>query len=94
MSHYKNGKSLKYGDRRYSIEVIQCSGEEMNMVLMGILPSNLINMQIPNAPLNLPIPHASRNFLIYLSFIHDLIKCNSEIIFFIFYQFQSKNHFI
>ena len=40
---HKNGKCMHFGGKRFLIEVIQCSGEEMNLVLMGILPSNLIN---------------------------------------------------
>ncbi len=44
-SNHKNGKCMYFGSKKYFIEVIQCSGEEMNLVLLGLLPSNLINMQ-------------------------------------------------
>jgi epithelial splicing regulatory protein 1/2 len=40
---HKNAKSMHFNSKKIPIEVIQCSGEEMNLVLMGILPSNLIN---------------------------------------------------
>ena len=46
---YKNGKCMHFAGKKFHVEVIQCSGEEMNLVLMGILPSNLINSQ-PNIP--------------------------------------------
>lgn len=36
---------MYFGGKKYFIEVIQCSGEEMNLVLLGLLPSNLINVQ-------------------------------------------------
>ena len=41
LANHKNGKSLYAGARRFIVEVIQCSGEDMNLVLMGILSSNL-----------------------------------------------------
>ncbi len=43
VSSFKNGKLMFFAGKRFVIEVLQCSGEEMNMVLMGILPSSLIN---------------------------------------------------
>ena len=36
---------MYFGNKKYFIEVIQCSGEEMNLVLLGLLPSNLMNAQ-------------------------------------------------
>jgi hypothetical protein len=44
-SNHKNGKCMYFGNKKYFIEVIQCSGEEMNLVLLGLLPSNLMNAQ-------------------------------------------------
>jgi hypothetical protein len=34
---------MYFNGKKYYIEVTQCSGNEMNMVLLGLLPSNLIN---------------------------------------------------
>lgn len=42
---HKNSKCMYFSNKKYFIEVLQCSGEEMNLVLMGVLPSNLINFQ-------------------------------------------------
>ena len=56
---------MYFGGKKYYIEVIQCSGEEMNLVLMGILPSNLINTYasgtIAPAPL-IPPPPSLHNY--------------------------------
>ncbi len=41
--HHKNKKYIFFSGKKYFIEVIQCSGEEMNLVLMGVVPSNLLN---------------------------------------------------
>lgn len=43
--NHKNSKFMFFTGRKYFIEVLQCSGEEMNLVLMGVLPSNLISYQ-------------------------------------------------
>ena len=43
LASHKNSKCMFFSNKKYFIEVIQCSGEEMNLVLMGILPSNLIS---------------------------------------------------
>ncbi len=40
---FKNGKIMYFGGKRFAIEVFQCSGEEMNLILMGVSQSNLIN---------------------------------------------------
>lgn len=37
-----------FASKKYFIEVIQCSGEEMNLVLLGLLPSSLINVNTTN----------------------------------------------
>ena len=52
---------MYFANRKYFIEVIQCSGEEMNLVLMGVLPSNLINVPMSNVPFNLQVPSGQRN---------------------------------
>ena len=44
-ANHKHNKYLFFAGKKYYIEVIQCSGEEMNLVLMGIIPSNLLNIQ-------------------------------------------------
>lgn len=62
VSNHKNGKCMFFNGKKYFIEVIQCSGEEMNLVLLGLLPSNLINVQqVSNnqAPIN------ATNYLLY-----------------------------
>ena len=41
VSNFKNGKCMYFAGKKFYLEVIQCSGEEMNLVLMGFLPSNL-----------------------------------------------------
>ncbi|CAF0942517.1 unnamed protein product [Brachionus calyciflorus] len=45
---HKNKKIMVFMNEKYPIEVTQCSGEEMNLVLMGVLPSNLISQTINN----------------------------------------------
>lgn len=40
---HKNGKAMFFMGQKFVIEVTQCSGEEMNLVLMGLLSSNLTN---------------------------------------------------
>ena len=47
---HKNGKCLFFGNKKFFIEVLQCSGEEMNLVLMGIYPSNLSNIPQQQSP--------------------------------------------
>lgn len=59
-SNHKHNKYLFFSGKKYFIEVIQCSGEEMNLVLMGLVPSNLLTIQrnpnvSPRAPLNAPV---------------------------------------
>lgn len=39
---YKNSKYLFFNGKKRYIEVLQCSGEEMNQILLGLVPSNLI----------------------------------------------------
>lgn len=39
--HKNNKYMLSNGKKRY-IEVLQCSGEDMNHILLGLVPSNLI----------------------------------------------------
>jgi hypothetical protein len=41
--HQKNAKALFYNGNQFIIHIIQCSGEEMNLVLMGLLPLNFAN---------------------------------------------------
>ena len=48
VSTYKNCKFMYYSGRKFFLEVIQCSGEDMNLVLMGVLPSSLINYNESN----------------------------------------------
>lgn len=39
---HKNNKYLFFNGKKRFIEVLQCSGEEMNQILLGLVPSNLI----------------------------------------------------
>lgn len=41
-SMHKNNKYLFFNGKKRFIEVLQCSGEEMNQILLGLVPSNLI----------------------------------------------------
>lgn len=41
-SIHKNGKCFFFANKKCFVEVIQCSGEEMNLVLMGIYPSSTL----------------------------------------------------
>ena len=51
-SMHKNGKCLFFANKKFFIEVLQCSGEEMNLVLMGIYPSYLSGIQHNNSLFN------------------------------------------
>jgi epithelial splicing regulatory protein 1/2 len=74
-SNHKHNKYIFFAGKKYFIEVLQCSGEEMNLVLMGVVPSNLLNASVPkttsitslsrnNTPMNAPppVPPAFTNF--------------------------------
>ncbi|CAF3545511.1 unnamed protein product, partial [Rotaria sp. Silwood2] len=39
---HKNNKYMFYNGKKRYIEVLQCSGEDMNHILLGLVPSNLI----------------------------------------------------
>lgn len=39
---HKNNKYMFFNGKKRYIEVIQCSGEDMNQILLGLVPSNLI----------------------------------------------------
>jgi len=43
---YKHSKYLFFNGKKRYIEVLQCSGEEMNQILLGLVPSNLIPTNI------------------------------------------------
>ncbi|CAF1600804.1 unnamed protein product, partial [Adineta ricciae] len=46
---HKNNKYMFFNGKKRYIEVLQCSGEDMNQILLGLVPSNLIptNLQRP-----------------------------------------------
>lgn len=46
-ANHKHNKYIFFAGKKYFIEVLQCSGEEMNLVLMGVVPSNLLNISGP-----------------------------------------------
>ncbi|UJR20766.1 hypothetical protein I4U23_023883 [Adineta vaga] len=47
---HKNNKYMFFNGKKRYLEVLQCSGEDMNHILLGLVPSNLIptNIQRPN----------------------------------------------
>ncbi|CAF4327937.1 unnamed protein product [Rotaria sp. Silwood2] len=51
---HKNNKYLFFNGRKRYIEVIQCSGEDMNHILLGLVPSNLIPPNVPRQPMFSP----------------------------------------
>jgi hypothetical protein len=53
-SIHKNGKCFFFANKKCFVEVIQCSGEEMNLVLMGIYPSTLGGLNNSNTNNNFP----------------------------------------
>ena len=64
VTNHKNGKCMYFNGKKHFVEAIQCSGEEMNMVLMGLLPSNLINFDhLPEYEL---APPSMRNSQFYV----------------------------
>lgn len=59
---YKNNKYMFFNGKKYYIEVLQCSGEDMNQILLGLVPSNLIPTNIPRQTLY--TPHRSKKNII------------------------------
>jgi hypothetical protein len=43
---HKNNKYMFFNGKKRYIEVLQCSGEDMNHILLGLVPSNLIPTNI------------------------------------------------
>ena len=43
---HKNNKYMFFNGKKRYIEVLQCSNEEMNQILLGLAPSNLIPTNI------------------------------------------------
>lgn len=39
---HKNNKYMFFNGKKRYLEVLQCSGEDMNNILLGLVPSNLI----------------------------------------------------
>lgn len=48
VANFKKSKFMLFNGKKYFIEVFQCSGEEMNLVLMGVLPSSLTHLNSTN----------------------------------------------
>ncbi|CAF1344615.1 unnamed protein product [Rotaria sordida] len=48
---HKNNKYLFFNGKKRYIEVIQCSGEDMNHILLGLVPSNLIPPNVQRQPM-------------------------------------------
>ncbi|CAF4529088.1 unnamed protein product [Rotaria sp. Silwood1] len=51
---HKNNKYLFFNGKKRYIEVIQCSGEDMNQILLGLVPSNLIPHNVQRQPMFSP----------------------------------------
>ncbi|CAF1156616.1 unnamed protein product, partial [Didymodactylos carnosus] len=49
-SSHKHNKYMFFSGKKRYIEVLQCSGEDMNLVLLGLVPSNLIPTNLNNGP--------------------------------------------
>ena len=47
---HKHNKYFFFNGKKYYIEVYQCSGEDMNQILLGLVPSNLIPRQTIYSP--------------------------------------------
>lgn len=48
---HKNNKYIFLNGKKRYIEVLQCSGEDMNHILLGLIPSNLIPTNLQRQPM-------------------------------------------
>ena len=48
---HKNNKYMFFNGKKRYIEVLQCSGEDMNQILLGLVPSNLIPTNVQRQPM-------------------------------------------
>ena len=48
---HKNNKYIFLNGKKRYIEVLQCSGEDMNHILLGLVPSNLIPTNLQRQPM-------------------------------------------
>ena len=55
---HKNNKYLFFNGKKRYLEVLQCSGEDMNHILLGLVPSNLIPTNIQRQ--SMYSPHRGR----------------------------------
>jgi epithelial splicing regulatory protein 1/2 len=51
---HKNNKYMFFNGKKRYIEVLQCSGEDMNHILLGLVPSNLIPPNVQRQPMYSP----------------------------------------
>jgi len=51
---HKNNKYMFFNGKKRYIEVLQCSGEDMNHILLGLVPSNLIPPNVQRQPMFSP----------------------------------------
>ncbi|CAF0732700.1 unnamed protein product [Adineta steineri] len=51
---HKNNKYMFFNGKKKYIEILQCSGEDMNHILLGLVPSNLIPQNIQRQPMYSP----------------------------------------
>jgi len=56
---HKNNKYMFFNGKKRYIEVIQCSGEDMNHILLGLVPSDLIPTNVQRGPMYPPHRAAS-----------------------------------
>ncbi|UJR28830.1 hypothetical protein I4U23_010054 [Adineta vaga] len=48
---HKNNKYMFFNGKKKYIEILQCSGEDMNHILLGLVPSNLIPHNVQRQPM-------------------------------------------
>ncbi len=61
---HKNNKYMFFNGKKRYIEVLQCSGEDMNHILLGLVPSNLIPPNVQRQPMY--SPHRGKHYYLRL----------------------------
>ena len=69
---HKNNKYMFFNGKKRYIEVIQCSGEDMNHILLGLVPSDLIPTNVQRAPMY-PPHRGELSFLLFYLILYSLI---------------------
>ncbi|CAF4135940.1 unnamed protein product, partial [Rotaria magnacalcarata] len=65
---HKNNKYMFFNGKKRYIEVIQCSGEDMNQILLGLVPSNLIPANVQRQQMF--SPHRVVSYLLIVDYIN------------------------